>query len=83
MKWISIKDRLPTENGSYLTCSKFGNTRFVWIYDFATNLSDIDSDFEDKNYGGWWECYDCEGSQEFDEVTDITHWMPLPEPPKN
>lgn len=82
MNWISVKDRLPAKSGSYLACRKFGNTHFVWIYDFAMNLSDIDDNFEDENHGGWWECDSCEGVQYFDEVKGITHWMPLPEPPK-
>ena len=60
MDWISVKDRLPSEDGEYLTynADDIGSDNFYYCDDFAN--------------GRW--------------VTDlngtISHWMPLPSPPK-
>lgn len=60
-EWISVKDRLPEENGRYLC---------IW------------EDCDKKNI-------DCvnfrDGFFPWEELLGerlITHWMPLPEPPK-
>lgn len=57
-QWISVDERLPDENGRFLTVDKFGyemvcywTGRFGWLASVCN-----------KNA--------------------ITHWMPLPEPPK-
>lgn len=57
-KWISVKDRLPENNDTYIVTVNDG------IQPFST-----------------WEIY----HQEHGWCTEggkITHWMPLPEPPK-
>jgi hypothetical protein len=59
-QWISVKDRLPDENGWYLVC-KHNRVRVAeWCKDCWYNESDLPID-------------DCA----------ITHWQPLPEPPKD
>ena len=75
-EWISVKDRLPEKNGSYLC---YGGLD-MHICHFAQKLSDVDkSDFYGKDRCGFYE-YDREyGCLEW---IGITHWMPLPEAPK-
>lgn len=80
-EWISVKDRLPEKNGKYLCFRKYnvlsgGN---IQIYSFAHNLKKVDKyDFR-HNKSGW---YDYDSEYGYCEVDNITHWMPLPEPPK-
>lgn len=76
-EWISVTDRLPDTDGKYLVC--FGTYNTIGTCRFTENLERIDSDiFEGENRPGW---YDCEDGWPY-EVTQVTHWMPLPEPPK-
>ena len=56
MKWISVKDRLPTEYGDY------------WVYRAKCNK------MHKRVWNGSWWAYD---------GNSITHWMPLPDPPKD
>ena len=63
-EWISVKDRLPEENGQYLC---------VWHY-----LHEGDKDFMDcLNF--WDGAFPWEN---FGSGHVVTHWMLLPEPPK-
>jgi len=79
-EWVSVKDRLPAEKSSFLGTD--GEIVFAayWVQDC-------------NNYkvGGWEEsCYYCGGSSlvsflDKDKIycaKKVTHWMPLPEPPK-
>ena len=79
-KWIPVTERLPEENGDYLV---FKDNRYgcrVEILGFAKDGRKVDKyDF----YRGWknvWYYYD----SEWGHITtgNVTHWMPLPEPPK-
>ena len=75
-EWISVKDKLPNEDGDYLCC--WGN-KYIRIYSFAKNLSKIDRyDFCGKKTG-W---YDLDSEWGYYEISSVTHWMPLPELPK-
>ena len=84
MDWISVKDKLPEQDGSYLVYYNNEGICGIWIDDFTINLSNIDSDFEGENRSGWYE-YIIDGNEGcyFEEITSITHWMPLPEKPNN
>lgn len=72
-KWISVEDRLPEEDGKYLVLNESGNM-------FDTEYSDY------SGFGYWRMYYDPDplalAGSEWYELDDITHWMPLPEPPK-
>ena len=57
-EWISVKDRLPEENGIYLTFNKKKQYEF--------HLFQVGK----RMWQGVW------------EEDGVTHWMPLPEPPK-
>ena len=74
-KWISVDARLPEECGLYFT---FGCTAVP-----VRLLHNFDKDM--GKFGVWWD-YDTDGKKHpryrFIEAEDITHWMPLPNPPK-
>jgi uncharacterized low-complexity protein len=66
-EWISVKDRLPPDQGKkVLVANGHG-----YISVFA---------LWKKEYGNKWTWIDEQGH--FKHTNDITHWMPLPEPPK-
>jgi|DEB0MinimDraft_6_1074348.scaffolds.fasta_scaffold05223_11 hypothetical protein len=70
MQWISVKDEIP----------KIG-------YDVLVYLSSNEISIGFRNLDGDWKCtdtieptYDYSGTRFYDG--SITHWMALPEPPK-
>lgn len=65
-EWISVEDRLPDENTDVLICQ--GNC-FGQLMNVYTYLGD--NKWEDE-YGYW----------HITEDTLMTHWQPLPKPPK-
>jgi hypothetical protein len=68
-KWIPVTDRLPDKDGSYLILNK---RKYIF-----------DAEYESiyKSFGCWHEFVDGAGN-EWIAYKEITHWMPLPEPPK-
>jgi len=68
MKWISVKDRLPDSDNQY-----------VLLYSRPLNLI-----YEGTLKGGSFFYGDKMGfSKDIDdEDCDVTHWMPLPDPPE-
>lgn len=68
MEWISVKDRLPNFRED-----SFSSDDVLVIYD--TGKMAVRRYFF---YDFFWEIID--GDHEYDE---ITHWMPLPQPPKD
>lgn len=85
-KWIRVADRLPEDdNRKYLTASSSVTKPTTTLYDicwFAKDLYEVDRfDFpNEKNKPGFYK-YDSEYGNYI--ISDITHWMPLPEPPKD
>lgn len=68
-EWISVEERLPPETGDYLTWSRHSywkNQVHVWL---------------DKEQA-WEQEWLRKKRTELKPKTWITHWMPLPEPPK-
>lgn len=67
-KWISVKERLPeTENK-------------VVVYRWTTNETYFATcNFRDQKNSRRWEI---NGMEYFPGRDNISHWMPLPEPPK-
>lgn len=69
-QWISVKERLPEKNGnSSIYCLVFSISDGIVV----------------RPYNEYHKCWDDEDSD--DNYTDavnglVTHWMPLPEPPK-
>lgn len=79
-EWISVKDRLPEEDGEYLCFYKnFFDTTGVLILEFALNMRERFFSPDFKNRSGFCEYV---GDGAWVEIDCVTHWMPLPEPPK-
>ena len=68
-EWISVEDRMPINTDNILAFNGYGG---VGEYDimYYTVHSKIHK---------WAFYYDYDRSE---EIVEITHWMPLPEPPK-
>ena len=79
-EWISVKDRLPEKNGAYLTVINcFGRHLTIDVHSFAKDGEAVD----EYNLAGEkdvWYFYDSEYG--YVPSDSVTHWMPLPEPPK-
>lgn len=77
MGWISVKNGLPPceyehfETGDYVSS-------VVMVHD--VNSYEFNVGFGHVNDEGIWTVYD--GEHDFMNVQNVTHWMPLPEPPK-
>lgn len=65
MNWISIKDRLPENNGRYLVNCIVGENNYINIYVYHGGVAD-----------------NCGWIKNGTIRKDVTHWQPLPEPPK-
>lgn len=81
--WIPVKERLPEINCRVLVAEKpYCKNTVSWLETacFSPNLEIVDHfDFEGENRPGFYE-YDSEAG--YYEITNVTHWMPLPKPPK-
>jgi hypothetical protein len=69
--WISIKDRLPEEDGIYLT---YGLCHDEKTYSVVTS---------DWYNGNWYFDHSDLHYSEDEKDKYITHWMPLPKPPED
>ena len=77
--WISVKDRLPEKEGKYLVYINDGRD-FIGMACFYLDLHKFNKyEFPNQHRPGWCQ-YDSEWGDY--EVSNVTHWMPLPEPPK-
>ena len=79
-EWISVKDRLPQEDGSYLvTTNCFGNRQGINIRCFAKDGETVDEyDLAGQKYV--WYFYDSEYG--YVSTDSVTHWTHLPHLPK-
>ena len=79
-KWISVKDRLPEEDGPYLvTTNYFSKRHTINIRYYAKDGETVHKyDLAGQKYV--WYFYDSEYG--YVPTDSVTHWMPLPEPPK-
>lgn len=66
-KWIPVTERLPDNNGKYLVARKEGGRYSISVRKFRKEVPCWYT-----GYCGHWER----------RTNGITHWMPLPEPPK-
>lgn len=69
MEWISVTDKLPNDGETVLVVVRRYSAGFLPMsaVEMASYSRDFDWVFDDAPVFG---------------VIDITHWMPLPEPPK-
>ena len=78
-QWIPVTERLPEDKTQVLCCAKSVYGQYRKITYFSSCLEKVDKyDFEGAKHGGFYS-YDSEYG--YYEVTDVTHWMPLPEQP--
>lgn len=70
--WISVKDRLPEEKENWITMDY---QQVICCCDFGGDPRRIDVRTYGFGKGHFWH-----GPQIMDGV--VTHWMPIPEPPK-
>jgi hypothetical protein len=69
-EWISVEERLPEHDKLVLVCdANEGVHGYVGIWSFEIDKDDGSDCWYDS--GGWWH-----------PLEEVTHWMPLPEPPK-
>ncbi len=73
-EWISVEERLPETNVECLVAAKVGNGMVVDLGEYISYINNITKEqgYEWMITNDWDEGEGCE----------ITHWMPLPEPPK-
>lgn len=69
-QWVSLKDKLPPEK-------MFHSIFIVTIFSHTKSKQFVDI----LNYigGEWFTMYD---EESLDSEYEVTHWQPLPEPPK-
>ena len=79
-EWISVKDRLPEEDGKYIVFEQSGGRTNTSILRFAKDARKVDRyDFKGRWKNAWYE-YDSEWGHY--TVNSVTHWQPMPQPPK-
>ena len=79
-KWIPVTERLPEEDGSYLCFSQYCGSGWCAVRGFAKDGRKKDEyDFQRRWKNVW---YDYDSEYGYCVIDSITHWMPLPEPPK-
>ena len=79
-KWISVKDRLPEADGNYLVFEKGYLIPAIRVLSFARDGRKVDKYDFHREWKNVWYRYDSEWGHI--TIGDVTHWMPLPEPPK-
>ena len=72
-KWISVKDKLPENNAVCLTYSPKGKMRVAEAF-----LPSLLPNSKCDPMECWWSTHGSGGAR----FVAVTHWMPLPEPPK-
>lgn len=79
-QWIPVDERLPDDREKVLAFHKTTYGRYHDIVRFANCLEDVDNfDLIGHKHSGF---YKYDGEYGYYEVTNISHWMPLPEPPE-
>lgn len=78
--WISVKDKLPDKQGHYLICTSI-NYWHGGCWD--TNSTDSTTEGYAGTTMSVLDCY-IDSTHKWNRVFSghVTHWMPLPEPPK-
>ena len=79
-EWISVEDRLPENDGSYLvTMNSFGGRKYIGVRWFAKDGEAV-NEYELAGQENVWYYHDSEWG--YISIDSVTHWMPLPQLPK-
>ena len=78
-EWIPVTERLPDVIDTYLVVVKFA---YDWEkeYEIEVDVATYDPYCENTIIDGCWITYN--DWNEGQDYLHVTHWMPLPEPPK-
>ena len=77
--WIPVTERLPEVGGCYLVALKY-KYDFEKEYTYDTDVATFHFGYDRRYIDGQWNtCVDWDEGQQY---LHVTHWMPLPEPPK-
>lgn len=83
-EWRNAKTDPPAKDGKYLCCAEILAGRMrpsCLILNYTLSLASVDAyDFSYENRPGW---YGYDGEWGYYEIEDVTHWMPLPDPPNS
>lgn len=78
-KWIPVSERLPDKKGKYLALLSY--VKCTMILNFSLDFLVCDEyGFQTKEKKSCFYYYDDDWKNI--EVPEVTHWMPIPEPPK-
>ena len=78
-EWISVKDRLPEKDGGYLVVSNYFSHQSINVRSFAKDGETV-NEYDLAGEKNVWYRYDSEYG--YVSTDSVTHWMPLPLPPK-
>lgn len=79
-KWISVKERLPKEDGKYLVFKKYSYGTDICTLRFAKDGRKVDKYDFYREWKNVWYYYDSEWGHI--TIDSVTHWMPMPQPPE-
>ena len=79
-RWIPVTERLPEKDGKFLVyknvCKGYST---IMVVGFARNGRKV-HEYDLRNHKKVW--YDYDGEVGYYPLSSVTHWMPLPELPK-
>lgn len=79
-RWIPVTERLPEKDGKFLVHRIiYGGVSTMAVVGFARNGKKV-HEFDLRKHKNVWYDYDSEAG--YYPLTTVTHWMPLPEKPK-
>ncbi len=79
LKWIPVSERLPEKDGKYLVFKQHHYGAWQDVVGFAKDGESVNK-YDLENEKDVWYNYDSEYG--YYSIDSVTHWMPLPEPPK-
>ncbi len=77
--WIPVTEKLPEKDGRYLVFKQYYGCTWFDVLRFAKDGESV-SKYDLENAKDVWCGYDSEYG--YFSVDSVTHWMPLPEAPK-
>lgn len=77
MEWINVNDNLPSKDGKYLIYEKTIFGKIIGVAEYTSNYTGFEPNLNGRSV--WFNCGD--DYRDY-EVAGVTHWMVLPEEPK-